>query len=1316
MKSEMLEPAKQYDLFISYADTDRAWVEGYLLDSLKLAGVTYVTEAAFSLGSARLLEFERAIQQSRRTLLVISSAYLVDGVNQFITLLSQTYGLETQTWPVIPLILQSVTTLPLSLRALVPLKATDPDEWTDTIERLCLDLKGTVPAPVSSLACPYPGMVPFGIDDSHRFFGREQEIGELLERLRLHPFVTVIGPSGSGKSSLVLAGLIPALRESQLFGTVEWQIQVMRPGETPQLALDNILPENSLRQNSTQRVLLVVDQFEELFTLAGAEAVPFQARLLQLVKIANIYLVLTVRADFYPDLMTSLLWQKIQNHRLEVVPLHEPGLRQAILKPAENAGVFVEAALLERLVVDAAGEPGVLPLVQETLVLLWERIERRFLPLRAYEALVLTRKAYGGNEHTYRTGLQVAIARRADAALAALEDDPEKQQAIARRIFLRLVQFGEGRADTRRQQSVETLRVIRDDPNLFDQTLRHLVNCRLLTLSGDERNAMIKVDIAHEALIAGWSTLQQWIIKRREAEQTRRRLTAKTEEWVRLGRGTGGLLDAVELAEADRWQASSDAIDLGYDESLPALVVASQTAIQETERKEQAQQKRELRAARRTTVAVAIAGILAIGVAISSYLRGVSNQITALSSTSEALLASNRDLDALVEALKAGQQLKQWSWAIGVDTQIQTLTNLQQAIYSVKEKNRLEGHRYQVNSVMFSPDGQTIASASDDSTVKLWKRDGQSLPASLKLDGIITSVSFNSQDSTIASSSNDGTIKLWKSDGTPIKAWKADKEGVTSISFNQTGDIVASVSNEGAIKLWKLNGIPLKIPEISDKDITNVSISPNGNMIAYVSLNNTIKLWKTGKTSDFAKENEDIASIRFSPNGKTIAAINNDGTVKLWKIDGTLINTLVGESGKRRTKRQSSETFTPLKTSDGKLSLSFSPNEEMLAFTRNDAAIGVWNLKTNELTLLYGHSNRVNSVNFSPDSNTLVSGGVDNTVRLWDLSQQNPDTMELGSDEIINFDSNHQTIAVRQDDKTVKLRRLNGGELATLKETNLVFNDVVSSPDGNSVVTAGNCQEPACSKARYLVQIWNANGTLRTNLEGHSSWVEKVSFSPDGKMIASTSADNTVKLWDAKDGKNIATLKGHTGTVNGVRFSPNGETIASTSADKTIRLWNLSGKELKTLDKHGDTVNSVSFSSDGKRIASASNDGTIKLWNLDGKELKTLKGHSRGVDSVTFSPDGKFLASTSQDGTIRLWNSNGQEPKILRVRKSNFLGVVFSADSKTLTSISEDGTLTSWSLDLDKLLTQACRWVHDYLQNNSNIREGDHALCNAFKN
>lgn len=508
--------------------------------------------------------------------------------------------------------------------------------------------------------------------------------------------------------------------------------------------------------------------------------------------------VLTVRADFYSDLMSSPLWRKIQSHRLEVVPLDVAGLREAVIRPAEDVGVFVESALLERLVTDAAGEPGVLPLIQETLVLLWEHVERRLLPLRAYEALVLPRKAYGALGSKKLTGLQMAISRRADAAIAGLS---EEQQAIARRIFLRLVQFGEGRADTRRRQSIDALSTADDNKSLFNQTLRHLADSRLLTLSGEE-DSKIKVDIAHEALISGWPKLQQWITERREAEQTRRRLTAQATEWVRLGKGGGGLLDEVELAEAQVWLNSPDAAALGYDEVLPALVEVSGRTIQEAKRREeetrqheleQERQLRELAESRqkeaeakakvqkqRTRIVIGAGCLLtvlaafAVGFGIQAEHRK-NIAINALISEPQRLLETNNQLEALIASVKALKQLKE----IGGQN-ADALNQLKSVIAQVRERNRLEDHQAQVVGVSFSPDGKNIASGSTDKTIKLWSVSGKLLRTYPDREQV-WNVKFSPDGTMIASASNDKTVKLWGVQGKRLKTLRGHEDIVYDV-------------------------------------------------------------------------------------------------------------------------------------------------------------------------------------------------------------------------------------------------------------------------------------------------------------------------------------------------------------------------------------------------------------------------------------------------------------------------------------------------------------------------------------------------------
>lgn len=1025
----MVQAAK-YDLFISYADADRGWVNGYLLDALKQAGVRYHSEAAFALGTVRLLEFERAIQQSRRTLLVLSPAYIADCSEQFTASLAQCYGLDTATWPVIPLLLHAVE-LPPRLSVLVKLNATNPDEWEEAIERLCADLQRLVPSELPQPACPYPGMVPFSEEMSDRFFGRNEEVNELIERLRLHPFITVIGPSGSGKSSLVFAGLIPALRRSGLFGGGEWLVRTIRPGETPQKALKTALggdpanpalavKETLATQLSAQRLLLVVDQFEEVFTLGFQEQEPFESALLRLVEASNCYLIVTVRADFYPELMSSSLWRKIQSHRLEVVPLDAAELREAVSRPAEDVGVFVESALLERLVTDAAGEPGVLPLIQETLVLLWEQVERRFLPMRAYEALVLPRKAYGVLGSNKLTGLQVAIARRADAALAGLS---EEQQAIARRIFLRLVQFGEGRADTRRQQSIDALSAVDDNFSLFNRTLRHLADSRLLTLSGFEGSST-KVDIAHEALISGWPKLQQWITERREAEQTRRRLAAQAAEWVRLGKQSGGLLDQVELAEAHGWLNSPDAATLGYDQVLPELVEASGRAIQEAQWREEQARRRELEQERqlrelaesrqqeaearakvqkqRTRIVIGAGCLLtvlaafAVGFGIQAEHRK-QTAINALISEPKRLLETNNQLEALIASVKALKQLKEIG---GRNTG--ALNELKSVINQVQEHNRLEGHQYPVVGVSFSPDGQTIASGSADKTIKLWSISGKLLKTFPETDQV-WSVEISPDGRTLASASNDKTVKLWSIQGKLLRTLRGHENIVSDVSFSPDGKTLASSGYDGTIKLWNTTNGNL-LQSIKDIDVIKVrgaiygvDFSPDNQTLASTGFyDGQVKIWNLkGKLLKILKipekkqiidnpEQKIVSSVKFSPDGEILASGSYDGTIKLWRVkEGNLIETIAAHQ-------------------DQIYGIAFSSNSEMIASASRDKSVRLWKLDGTPLATLRGHSEATNHVSFRPkkdnkkdNSQLIASTSDDKTVRLWKIDFNTGGTPQL---------------------------------------------------------------------------------------------------------------------------------------------------------------------------------------------------------------------------------------------------------------------------------------------------------------------------------
>jgi formylglycine-generating enzyme required for sulfatase activity len=560
-----------YDLFVAHAPADAAWVNGFLLPALGVPAERIITEDRYRLGAVVVEEFERAVSHSRFTVLVLTPAFLVDAWASFGEQLAVFANAAERENRLVPLQLQPCES-PLRVRARVGLDCTHPADWEREVARLRALLDQPAPV-VERPACPYRGIAPFRSDDAQYFHGRNQEIDDLSRRARRQPFVMVIGPSGSGKSSLIFAGLVAQVGNHH---PNEWSVRSLRPGAAPVDALATALgaARADLERNGasgaiiamladdspSERVLLVVDQFEELFVQAPRdERAAFFSLLRELRRVPRCVVVATMRADFYPELMNCELWPLLPGERVEIVPLRGASLREAIERPAADVGMYVEPALVERLLADAADEPGVLTLLQETLMLLWERAERRLMTLWSYEQL-------GGQRSS---GLAVALAERADAVVTELTP---AERAIARRILVRLIQLGEGRDDTRRQQPVDSLRAVDDVPEQFSRTLQHLTKQRLLTLTGKEGEQSSRVDMAHEALISGWPTLRQWLDDDRAAELRRRQIERDALDWQRANGDRAALYRGSRLRTALEWRRN-----YRYDVSGPiqAFISAS---------------------------------------------------------------------------------------------------------------------------------------------------------------------------------------------------------------------------------------------------------------------------------------------------------------------------------------------------------------------------------------------------------------------------------------------------------------------------------------------------------------------------------------------------------------------------------------------------------------------------------------------------------------------------------------------------------------------------------------------------------------------
>ena len=1161
---------------------------------------------------------------------------------------------------------------------------------------------------------PYKGLRAFEEADAADFFGRDALVGRLVARLaedgEASRLLAVVGPSGSGKSSVVNAGLIPALREGAVPGSDEWLVASMTPGAWPFDQLERALMSVAVDAPASlaellnadeglrpaverslppgRELLLVIDQFEELFTLAQQE--PRERFLETLARTvedesSRVRVIITLRADFYDrPLRHDRFGRQLATRTHAVPPLTPEELERVVAAPAERAGLQLEQGLVARIVADVSEQAGGLPLLQYALTELWERRDGARLSLRAYDT---------------SGGIAGAVGRRAEHLVRRLDAEDTE---TARQLFLRLVEPGEGTPDTSRRVRMSELQALGDEKGRMGAVIESFARYRLLLFDRDPATREPTLELAHEALLRAWPRLQEWVDDARDDLRNQRQLAVAAAQWAEAGRDTSFLLTGSRLELTDEWAASTQLLLTPTDREYLAASVAERQRLEADEAERRGREaKLERRGVNRLRALVLVMGI-------------------------GALLAGGLSLIVLNESQRASRQARfatarELAAAAVANLDVDAERSVLLALQAVQETRSVDGsvlpeaeealHRAVVAS-------RAVLTVRDDGGAVEWTQTPQ---------GRSIFVTEGPEESGVVSI-RDATT------GEVIRAWHGHDVDVNDVAFSQDGSMLATTGDDGYLRIWDTT---------TDEKLAEV----------------------TGGSSGI------VWGPSFSPDGSLAAAAwGDEGVVRVLDIDrhtvrqidagGFSLSTSFSADGKRlaialadeqmaRVFDVSSleEVFTIRKEGGQMIKVKFSPDGRWIASASYAGTATIWDAPTGALRYtLSAHSFAVRQLAWSPDSTQLLTSSDDGTARLWAISEDgykqllsfSSQDMPGGVNGVAFSPDGHRVITGDLTIHAVKIWDVGidgDAEWMNLPAVPGDFNPMTVMPDGRIVVSSG----PGS------MTVWDPeNGKALLTVKEHDDAVSAIEASPDGKLIASTDG-HQVKVWDPATGTEALTVQGPADPEyivdHGIAWSWDGDLLAVptndgvTIVDRTgrevrrialepgLRVTKLdfskngllagavqpigrdepTARQLIVWDSHNGNVvktipapstTGVLFDPTGTRLAARPNEGGAVIWDLASGAVLTLAGDAGWVQDMAFSPDGSRLATAHADATVRLWDAHsGVTELVLRGHKAGVQQIRFSPNGKRLISVGSDGIVRVWALDIDDLIAIARRNV-----------------------
>ncbi|MFP4321129.1 MAG: protein kinase domain-containing protein [Anaerolineales bacterium] len=1258
----------------------------------------------------------------------------------------------------------------------------NPMESRTETKPIFAELDGEI-EPIEALLAPdnpFQGLQPFTQAASRFFFGRESLITSLVDHLRTDDkrFLAVVGPSGSGKSSLVRAGLLPALREGALPGSADWYYVDMVPGYHPLEELEAALlsiatdPPPSLlaqlkdgtrgliraikrilpRDDQTTELVLVIDQFEEVFTLAASpvEQALFMEALYQAVKDprARLRVIITLRADFYDQpLRHPSFGQLIRDNTQAIAPMTPEELERAIVAPLGAVGISISPALVTAIITDIQRAPSALPLLQYALTELFD----------ARDGERITRENY---QHI--GGVLGALAGRAERLYNELG---EEGQALARQLFLRLVTLGSGTHDTRRRARLDELLALGENRLLVQSVIDLFGEARLLTFDHDPSTRQATVELGHEALIQNWERLRGWLDDSREDIQQQRRLAGLVAEWEAARQEPSFLLRGARLEDFARWAAATPITITEAERAFLDASLAHRQAERATEAERAAREAAlEQRARRRAQILLAVMTLAAmIGLALALFAFSQRETAQAERAVAEAERATSDANAALAATQQAGAEAARATSDANariaeeraaevralslVDNAIQARANgepelaLAIALEAAAAPDPPPQVGRLLNELANAP-GTHYVLRTDDPTI--WSlalapasdyllSAGGTLPRpqgepafALRLWDTASGTQRQIIDSASETGGHTQVAVALAAHPTRAEVLSASFDGTFRVWNAQTGALLRVLDMENGEQLLRLNPRPDGTSALSNAVDGALAISPAGDTFLSAAVDGILRLrrYDDGHILRRMEGHEgSIGSVAYVGPGAALTR-GADNTMILWDLES-------GEATRRYTARTGAID-----------TLAVHPAGEMVLYGAPDGTLAYAALADGEIQyVLRGHSAPPTALALHPRGDLALSGASNGEIILWDV--------RLGQE--INRFAGHEIaitdiifgpagrLAYSADfDGVIRAWDVLGGyqELRRADVPGAAFG-VAVSPDGQTLATGtGN---RLADGPNFLTDIilYNAeDGAEVGRLRGPEDEITTVVFSPDGATLAATSRDgglyvydvasealifaqedhdaafyrvafapdgarlitggyeNAARVWSLPDGELVTTLAGHAAPVLAVAYAPGGDQIATGDFNGQIILWDAAtGEEQARLSGHTEPVSSLQYSADGARLLSASFDTHLIIWDVAaGAELERFSEHQGEVLRAVFSPDGARVLSAGLGDDALLWSvASGEVLHRFRLGLNGAQDVAFGPDGGRVYLTT--GALHTWALPAERSVAAAREWL-----------------------